>query len=76
MANVNCTMYFCENGSSKIYAVEQARGRVGSYGTRWYEGKRQHQKIIGQYPCAVAAKLRKEVERRNSSRALRAGVGA
>jgi hypothetical protein len=62
MANVNCTVYFREHGTSKIYAVEQAKGRVGCYGIRWYEGTRQRQKIIGQYPAAVAAKLRKEVE--------------
>jgi len=61
MANVNCTVYFREHGSSKIYAVEKAKGRVGSYGIRWYEGDRQRQKIVGQYP-AVAAKLKKELE--------------
>ena len=64
MANVNCTVYFRENGSSKIYSVEQAKG---SYGIRWYQGERQRQKIIGQYPAgqypaAAAAKLRKELE--------------
>jgi len=32
---VNCTVYFRENGSSKIYSLEQAKGRVGSYGIRW-----------------------------------------
>jgi hypothetical protein len=45
MANVNCTVYFRENGTSKIYSAEQAKGLVGSYGIRWYEGKRQRQKI-------------------------------
>jgi hypothetical protein len=30
MANVNCTVYFREHGTSKICAVEQAKGRVGS----------------------------------------------
>ena|SRR5215467_10796997 len=50
MANVNCTVYFREHGTSRIYAVEQAKGRVGTYGIRWYEGTRQRQKIIGQYP--------------------------
>lgn len=48
MANVSCTVYFREHGTSKIHAVEQAKGRVGSYGIRWYEGTRQRQKIIGQ----------------------------
>jgi|SRR5215469_4107076 len=62
MANINCTVYFREHGSSKIYAVEKAKGRVGSYGIRWYEGDRQRQKIIGQYPAPVAAKLKKELE--------------
>jgi hypothetical protein len=45
MANMNCAVYFRENGSSKIYSIKQAKGRVGSYGIRWYEGKRQRQKI-------------------------------
>ena len=62
MANVNCTVCFREHGTSKIYAVERAKGRVGSYGIRWYETTRQRQKIIGQYPAAVAAKLKKELE--------------
>ena len=35
MPNVNCTVYFRENGSSKIYSVEQAKGRLTeSGGTR------------------------------------------
>jgi hypothetical protein len=34
MANVNCTVYFREHGTSKIYAFEQAKGHVGSYGIR------------------------------------------
>jgi DNA-binding CsgD family transcriptional regulator len=62
MANVNCTVYFREHGTSKIHSVEQAKGRVGSYGIRWYEGTRQRQKIIGQYAAAVGAKLKKELE--------------
>ena len=62
MANINCTVYFRERGTSKIYPLKQAKGRIGSYGIRWYEGTRQRQKIVGQYPAAVAAKLRKEVE--------------
>jgi hypothetical protein len=62
MANVNYTVYFRENGSSKIYSIKQAKGRVGSYGIRWYEGKRQGQKIIGTYPAASTAKLKKELE--------------
>jgi len=57
MANVNCTVYFREHGTSKIYAVDQAKGRVSRYGIRWYEGTRQRQKIIGHYPAAVAANL-------------------
>jgi integrase/recombinase XerD len=66
MSNVNCTVYFREHGTSKIHAVEQAKGRAGSYGIRWYEGIRQRQKIIGQYPAAVAAKLKKELELRKA----------
>src|SRR5882724_856892 len=68
MPNVNCTVYFRENGSSKIYSVEQAKSRVGSYGIRWYEGKRQRQEIIGTYPAASAAKLRKELELKKACR--------
>ena len=68
MANVNCTVYFRENGSSKIYTVSEAKGRLGSYGIRWYEGKRQRQKIIGTYPAASAAKLRKELDLKKASR--------
>ncbi len=67
MANVNCTVYFRENGTSKMYSVGQAKGRLGSYGIRWYEGKRQRQKIIGQYSAATAAKLRKELELRKAA---------
>jgi hypothetical protein len=67
MANVNCTVYFRENGTSKMYAVVQAKGRPGSYGIRWYEGKRQRQKIIGEYSAATAAKLRKELELRKAA---------
>jgi integrase/recombinase XerD len=62
MANVNCTVYFRENGTSKMYSVGQSKGREGSYGIRWYEGKRQRQKIVGEYSAATAAKLRKELE--------------
>jgi cell division protein FtsB len=62
MANINRTVYFRERGTSKIYPLKQAKRRIGSYGVRWYEGTRQRQKIVGQYPAAVAAKLRKEVE--------------
>ena len=65
MANIDCTVYFREHGTSKIYAVEQAKGRVGSYGIRWYEGQRR-QKIIGQYPAAVAAAAEEEVEFRKA----------
>lgn len=74
MANVNCTVYFRENGSSKIYSVDQARGRLGSYGIRWYEGKRQRQKIIGTYPAASAAKLRKELELKKACRKANSSV--
>src|SRR5258705_291793 len=68
MANVNCTVYFRENGSSKIHAVKEVKGRLGSYGIRWYEGKRQRQKIIGTYPAASAAKLRKELDLKKACR--------
>jgi hypothetical protein len=49
MANLNCTVYFRENGTSKIYSVEQAKGRIGSYGIRWYEEKpaaKDHRRIL------------------------------
>jgi integrase len=67
MANVNCTVYFRENGTSKMYSVGQAKGRLESYGIRWYEGKRQRQRIIGEYSAATAAKLRKELELRKAA---------
>src|ERR1700730_5594652 len=67
MANVNCTVYFRESGTSKMYSVPQAKGREGSYGIRWYEGKRQRQKIVGVYSAATAAKLRKELELRKTT---------
>jgi hypothetical protein len=50
MANVNCIVYFRENGSSKIYPVDKAKGRLGSYGIRWYEGKRQRQRGLRTNP--------------------------
>src|SRR5215467_14488941 len=54
MANIH--VYLREHGSSKIYPVERAKGCVGSYGIRWYEGNRQRQKIIGQYPATKMTK--------------------
>jgi len=45
MANINCTVYFRERGTSKIYPLKQAKGRIGSYVIRWYEGTRQRQKV-------------------------------
>jgi hypothetical protein len=62
MANANCTVYFRENGTSKMYSAARANGREGSFGIRWYEDKRQRQKIVGEYSAATAAKLRKEIE--------------
>ena len=69
---MNCTVYFRENGTSKMYSVGQAKGRLGSYGIRRYEGKRQRQKIIGEYSAATAAKLRKELELRKAASPTRA----
>ena len=67
MANVNCTVYFRENGTRRMYSIAQAKGREGSNGIRWYEGKRQRPKIIGHYSAATAAKLRKELELRKAA---------
>lgn len=67
MANVNCTVYFRENGASKVYSIVQTKGREGSYGIRWYEGKRQPQKIVGAHSAATAAKLKKELELRKAA---------
>jgi hypothetical protein len=49
------------------------KGRVGSYGSR-YEGKRQRQKIVGQYRAAAAAKLRKELELKKACRKANSSV--
>ena len=50
-----------------MYSVGQSKGREGSYGIRWYEGKRQRQKIVGEYSAATAAKLTKELELRKAA---------
>ena len=67
MANVNCTVCFRENGASKMYSIVQTKGREGSYGIRWYGGKRQRQKIVGAHSAATAAKLKKELELRKAA---------
>ncbi len=48
MANVNYTVFFRGNCTNKMYSVGQLKGRLGSYGIRWYEGKRQRPNIIGE----------------------------